>query len=103
MANKGYPLVTAKVLKMLVKMRRFGNYAENVPLALILLGLAEAGGVSAMWLHISGGILLASRLIHPFGLHMDKPATLARIAGSLGSKVAMIIPIVALSGQILAG
>ncbi len=101
--KQGISLGDGESADMLVKIRRFGNYAENVPLALILIGLAEAGGASATWLHLSGGVLLVSRLIHPFGLHIDKPATVARIAGSMGSKVAMIIPITALSGQILAG
>ena len=82
--------------QLLVKIRRFGNFIENVPLALILMALAETVGLSAMWLHVAGGILILSRLIHPLGLDPDRPAAAARIIGSISSKVAMLIPIVAI-------
>ncbi len=89
--------------ELLVKMRRFGNFIENVPFTLLLMGLAEAAGLGATWLYASGTILLVSRLIHPFGLSMDRPAAVARLIGSLGSKVAILIPIVALLAQKFAG
>ncbi len=86
-----------------IKMRRFGNFEENVPLALILLALAEAAGAGATWLHASGAILLVSRLVHPFGLDPARPAAPARIAGSLGTKLAMLIAIVAILAREFAG
>ncbi len=48
------------------RMRAHGNFVEAVPIALILLGLAEAGGASNTLLHSAGGMLLVGRLSHWF-------------------------------------
>lgn len=53
--------------------RRHGNLAEYLPLALILLALAEASGLGATWMHVLGLILVISRLIHPFGISVTNP------------------------------
>jgi uncharacterized membrane protein YecN with MAPEG domain len=74
--------------------RRHGNMVETVPMALILMALAEAGGMAAGWLHLAGGLLLAGRIIHPFGLTVANPASVLRIAGVSASWIAMLIPIV---------
>ncbi len=44
------------------------NFVEYVPLIVILIGFAEAGGTSSTWIHILGGVLLIARIIHPLGL-----------------------------------
>jgi uncharacterized membrane protein YecN with MAPEG domain len=54
-----------------VAIRRHANFTEHVPLALILLALIELNGTSAGWLHALGCILLAARVLHPFGLRAD--------------------------------
>jgi uncharacterized membrane protein YecN with MAPEG domain len=73
--------------------RRHGNFTEYVPLALILMALAEAGGATAGWLHTIGGILLVSRLIHPFGIKHDNGAAPARVIGATGTQIAMLLAI----------
>lgn len=55
--------------------RAHGNFFEYVPFALILMGMIEMGGGNLRWLHITGQVLVASRLLHCFGL-------LARGAGA---------------------
>ena len=45
-----------------------GNCVEYVPLTLILIAFAEAGGTSAFWIHAMGVALVAGRIMHPFGL-----------------------------------
>ena len=55
-----------------------------------------------MWLHAIGGLLLAARLIHPFGIIHDKPAAPARIAGALGTTLSMVMAIVVIIWQRLA-
>jgi len=47
--------------------RAHGNAAETVPIALILLGLAEGMGTPGWVLHLAGLGLLAGRVMH--GLH----------------------------------
>ena len=45
-----------------------GNFVEYVPLTLILIAFAEAGGTSASWIHVMGIALVVGRIMHPFGL-----------------------------------
>lgn len=77
--------------------RRHGNFMEWVPFVLLMMALAEAQGLSAGWLHATGGILLVSRLLHPFGLKAAKATHPLRIIGNSGSILALLIPTVALA------
>ena len=49
-----------------------GNFIEYVPLILILIGMAEAGGTSDTWIHAMGAGLVVGRVLHPIGL-TNKP------------------------------
>lgn len=53
--------------------RAHGNNAEHVPLALILLLVAELGGGNSTALHVFGGALLVARLAHAFGMLRGSP------------------------------
>lgn len=75
---------------LLVANRRLMNFVENVPMTLILMACAEAGGAGPTALHAAGTALIAFRLIHPFGLSVDTPRRPARIIGSLGTKLVQI-------------
>jgi uncharacterized membrane protein YecN with MAPEG domain len=48
--------------------RAHGNFAEAVPLALLLLALCEANGLPAWGLHVLGVTLLAGRGFHALGI-----------------------------------
>ena len=52
---------------MQVAIRAHGNATEYIPIALILLFLAELGGTSALWLHALGAAFVASRYAHAYG------------------------------------
>ena len=49
-------------------MRVHANFAEYVPLALILLFLAEMQGAPALALHAIGAMLLLARIMHALGM-----------------------------------
>ncbi|MCY1022131.1 MAPEG family protein [Pyxidicoccus sp. MSG2] len=53
---------------LIAAIRAHGNNVEHVPLALILLLVAELCGGNSMALHAFGGALLVARLAHAFGL-----------------------------------
>ena len=53
---------------MINAMRTHANFAEYVPLALILIVLAEAQGAPAAALHALGAALLLARIMHAVGL-----------------------------------
>jgi uncharacterized protein len=81
------------------RIRRHGNFVEYVPLSLILMALAEAGGATSTWLHVIGGVLLVSRLIHPFGIKHDNASAPARIIGASGTQISMFIAIMIITWQ----
>ena len=63
------------------RIRRHGNFMENVPLVLLLMALAELNGVGSMWLHASGALLIIGRLLHAAGLKHDQPTAIGRTTG----------------------
>ncbi|MGB3313859.1 MAG: MAPEG family protein [Albidovulum sp.] len=87
-------------MRMILPIRRHGNFVEHVPMALIVMALAEAQGLSGAWLHAVGLLLVVSRALHPFGLAETKKVLPIRIAGIVGSWIATLIPVAALFGLI---
>lgn len=75
---------------LVIRMRRHGNFVENVPMALILMALAELDGVSHIWIHAAGILLIAGRALHALGLQADK-ATPMRLAGGISSTLAILL------------
>ncbi len=56
-----------------IGIRAHGNNAEYVPLAIVMLLLAELCGGHTAVLHAIGGTLLLARVLHPIGLPMKSP------------------------------
>ncbi len=67
----GISILHGDNMELAEKMRRHGNFTENVPLVLILMTLLELNGSSAMLLHGLGIAFVLSRIAHPLGLHHD--------------------------------
>ena len=63
------------------RMRVQANFAEYVPLALLLLALAESLGTSIWLLHALGVALVAARLSHAFGMSQPAENFAFRVAG----------------------
>jgi uncharacterized membrane protein YecN with MAPEG domain len=78
-------------IQLAERIRRHGNFIEYVPMALILMGLAEAGGASTVLIHVAGVILVASRLLHPLGIRHDKADALPRVIGGSGTLIAILL------------
>lgn len=62
-------------------MRVHANFAEYVPLALLLMFFVERGGGSALRMHILGVALLAGRLLHAWGVSQVRENFRYRTAG----------------------
>ncbi len=58
--------------QLLNAIRAQGNFSEYVPLALLLLLLAEIAGAGSGLLHILGVALLVGRLLHARGMSRPK-------------------------------
>lgn len=99
-ANTGISTEHNGDMALAERIRWHGNFIENVPMALILMAAAETGGASPMLLNASGAILLASRLLHPFGLRHDNAKAPLRIVSGIGTTLAVAICIGAIFWQI---
>ena len=69
--------------EMLSAIRAHGNFAEYVPLTLLLMALCELAGVGALWLHLGGGLLLAGRILHAIGIQIPRAPNKPRLFGTL--------------------
>jgi uncharacterized membrane protein YecN with MAPEG domain len=74
-------LGTGDSQELLVRVRTHANSAEFVPLAMLMLLIAELSGGSSTWLHAIGGSLFVARIIHIPGMRMKAPNA-ARVAGN---------------------
>ena len=50
-----------------VEIRAHGNAVEYIPIALILLGLAEMNGWNLYWIHGLGAMFVLARFSHAYG------------------------------------
>ena len=73
---------------LLRRIRAQGNYVEYVPIGLILIGLAEACGVTAPILWALGGLLALGRLLHALGTF--RGSTPLRAAGMIATYLSML-------------
>jgi len=73
------------------KIRQHGNFVEWISVVLILMVIAEGNGTDALWLHLSGALLLAGRIIHPFGLTASNASAPLRIVGNSASLLAALV------------
>jgi len=62
-----------------------GNFAEYVPLALLLLLIYEFGGGPAWAIHLAGAALLIARLLHAAGLTRSSGRTTGRFTGIIAT------------------
>jgi uncharacterized protein len=58
---------------LLVASRTHGNNAEFVPLAILMMLIAELMGGASLYLHVYGGALLLARVLHVFGMARKSP------------------------------
>ena len=72
-------------------MRRHANFAEWVPLVLILIALLEFNGVSQSAIHGLGAALLLSRLLHAVGIRADTIKSMPRLTGALGTALVTLV------------
>ena len=67
--------------ELLRRIRVHSNFAEYVPIALILIGFAESLGLWAPAVHGLGVLLLAGRAVHAYGLSQTPHILAMRVAG----------------------
>ena len=93
--------------RLLRKMRVHANFAEYVPLALLLMGLAESVKSDARLLHVAGIILIVGRVVHAIGLSRQPESIPLRAIGmyatftvlSLGALMCLVYAISTIVGM----
>ena len=88
-------------MQLLQRIRQHGNFVEWTCFVLILMILAEGMGAPAIYLHISGGLLLLGRIAHPFGLVPGSAAHPLRYVGNGTNILATLNMMVCLGVNIL--
>jgi uncharacterized membrane protein YecN with MAPEG domain len=66
-------------------MRAQANFFEYVPFALLLIGLAEAGGTPGWIIHPLGAALLAGRVAHGWGIAREPEDFRFRVGGMMAT------------------
>lgn len=81
--------------ELLRRIRVHANFAEYVPLALVLMGLAESLRMPVVGLHAIGVLLLAGRIVHAYGLSQTPHILPLRVGGMVATLTAIITAAVA--------
>ena len=100
-SSTGVSIGDGKDKNLLLRIRQHGNCAEWSTLVLILMILAEGMGAPALYLHISGALLVIGRLAHPFGLKADNTNHLLRYVGNGTNVLAALNAMVCLAVNIV--
>lgn len=83
------------------RIRAHGNFAENAPIGLIVLGLVELNDASGWVLHLLGLSLLLGRVLHGAALSRATPWPLGRMLGMVLTYTMQICAVVVLLAQAL--
>ena len=84
--------------------RAHANFAEYVPLCLLLMLMAELQGLTGWTLHLIGALLLMGRLSHAYSLSLDKTSNNFRVVGMISTFAALVVGALSnLSLSLLAG
>jgi len=77
--------------EMLLAGRRHANFAEFVPMALILLAVLELAHVSSTALYVLGGGLVLCRVAHAVGIKADTMTGPLRAIGAGGTTLITLV------------
>lgn len=82
--------------------RAHGNFAEYVPMALILLGLTEGMGLPTPFVHALGTALVVGRSLHAWGISQEPEVLRFRVTGMAMTFAVLGVSAAALLGLVLA-
>jgi uncharacterized protein len=75
---------------MLRRIRAHANFAEYVPLILVLMGLLELSALPKWQLHAIGAALLVGRLLHGYAFSFTQDHVFGRSAGIALTLIALL-------------
>jgi len=83
--------------------RAHANFAEQVPLALLLIALAEAAGAPTGLIHALGAGLVIARFASAWGLSRSLGPTMPRQAGAGATALVVAVASVLIAYRVFAG
>ncbi|MEM7440353.1 MAG: MAPEG family protein [Pseudomonadota bacterium] len=98
-AKLGVSILHAGDMALATRIRRHGNFVETVPIALIVMALAELGGANSTALYVAGVLLVLGRIAHPLGLDPEVSTKPLRIIGGVATHLSIAICIVLIALQ----
>jgi len=84
LGDGGDPAMTRRI-------RGHANFAEYVPLALLMIGFLEVSGAPAWELHTLGAALLVGRLLHGYALSFTSDFVFGRSVGIVLTLLALLV------------
>ncbi len=88
--GSGVMLGTGEDKGLLRAVRAHANFAEYVPLILILMALGEGMRLSSFLLHLLGAALVAARVLHAIGISREPDFRLGRGGGAVLTLVVLV-------------
>jgi uncharacterized membrane protein YecN with MAPEG domain len=83
MRGKGMPsLGDGGNEQLLRRIRGHANFAEYVPMLLVMLAILENGGLPATWVHALGASLVVARVLHGYALSFTPGFKFGRLWGT---------------------
>ena len=83
MRGKGMPsLGDGGITALQRRIRAHGNFAEYVPLILLMIGVLELGRLPPAWLHALGASLVVARVLHGYALSFTDSWKFGRFWGT---------------------
>ena len=79
--NAGTALGDGNDARLQRRIRVHANFAEYVPLALLLMALAESMTASRYLLHLFGVVLVVARIVHAYGVSQENENLTFRVLG----------------------
>jgi uncharacterized membrane protein YecN with MAPEG domain len=68
---------------LLRRIRGHANFAEYVPMLLVMLAILESGGLPSTWVHALGATLVIARVLHGYALSFTASFKFGRFWGTL--------------------
>ena len=91
-------------IKLRSAIRAHANFAEYVPIIVLMVAMLEMSGMPATWVHLLMATLLVARLLHPLGMYVG-PRTLqfqiCRVGGILLTLLVLVSAAVGLLWRFL--
>ncbi|MES0875138.1 MAPEG family protein [Sinimarinibacterium thermocellulolyticum] len=77
---------------LLRRIRGHANFAEYVPLVLVMMAMLEHGGAAPAWLlHVLGATLLLARVLHGIALSFTASWKFGRFYGTLLTFIVLVV------------